>query len=656
LNFVAGHVAAAILNIKAGQELAESEAQKRLLLQSLPVAVYTSKKDPEIDAASITGNVAEITGYTAEEFLSQPDFWRKRLHPDDRSRALEAFLNAAVSGRGNVEYRWRHRDGSYKWFQDRFAVSEAGGQPEFLGVISDITERKQAEEQIKLAAKKWKTTFDSIGDGICLLDRHWKVLQCNQAFSQMVNKPYGEILGRTCDELIHGLKQSQEHCPVARMEKSHHRETLETESDGRLLLITADPIFDQQQNLIGAVHIISDISGRKLMEQELLQSQKMEAVGFLAGGVAHDFNNMLAGIVGNAELLQLKVYGQQELEAYVDNILKASGHAATLTKQLLAFARKGQYQQAPVNVHKIIAETLGILGSTIDRRIKIEQHLRANPAVILGDHSQLENALMNLGINARDAMPEGGKLIYSTDLINLDEEYILQHNYKIKPGPYIQISVDDTGSGMTGEVKNHLFEPFFTTKEKGRGTGLGLAGVYGCVKNHGGSIEVYSELGRGTSVKLYLPLYADLKNSGEQDLVQPQSLPGAAGTGSIMIVDDEDMIRTIAAQILKTAGYHVHACADGQEAVELYSRQHQNIDLVIMDMVMPRLDGREAFAKMREINPKVRVLLSSGFSEEGDAQAILQDGALGFIQKPYRSAELLLRVQQALQLTINKEQ
>ncbi|MDO9067741.1 MAG: PAS domain S-box protein, partial [Deltaproteobacteria bacterium] len=279
--------------------------------------------------------------------------------------------------------------------------------------IRDISQRVQAEEQIKLAAKKWETTFDSIGDGVCLLDRQWKILQCNQAFSKMVGKPYAEILGSTCYELVHGLEKPQEHCPVARMEKSLHRETLELERDGRFLLVTADPIFDQQKNLIGAVHIISDISGRKLMEQELQQAQKMEAVGFLAGGVAHDFNNMLAGIVGNAELLQLKVYGQKELETYVDNILKASGHAAGLTKQLLAFARKGQYQQVPVNIHKVIAETLGILGSTIDRRIKIEQHLRANPAVILGDHSQLENAFMNLGINARDAMPEGGKLMFS---------------------------------------------------------------------------------------------------------------------------------------------------------------------------------------------------------------------------------------------------
>jgi two-component system cell cycle sensor histidine kinase/response regulator CckA len=213
--------------------------------------------------------------------------------------------------------------------------------------------------------------------------------------------------------------------------------------------------------------------------------------------------------------------------------------------------------------------------------------------------------------------------------------------------------VEDTGSGMTEEVKAHMFEPFFTTKEKGKGTGLGLAGVYGCVKNHGGSIEVYSEPGRGTAIKIYLPLHGETP-AGEDTSGQSQALSDSPVNGSILVVDDEDMIRTIAAQILKTAGYQVQTCADGQEAVELYAKDHSNIDLVIMDMVMPRLDGREAFAKMREINPRVKVLLSSGFSEDGDAQAILQDGARGFIQKPYRSAELLLRVQQALQVTPNQ--
>jgi len=519
-------------------------------------------------------------------------------------------------------------------------------------VAAERKKKEQAEEALKYAALNWNTTFDTISDIVCVISSGHEFLSINNAGVKALGLPREQIIGRKCYELAHRTTEPIIACPYIMTLESGVEGFSEYEQDDRYYSLHAWPIKDPDGRTVSFVHIVKDISDRKLMEQELLQAQKMDAIGHLAGGVAHDFNNMLAGIVGNAELLQLKVYGQKELEGYLDNILKASGHAAHLTKQLLAFARKGQYQQVPVNVHKVIAETLGILGNTIDRRISIEQHLRANPAVILGDPSQLENALMNLGINARDAMPEGGKLIFSADLINLDEEYIRRHNYKIEPGPYIQISVDDTGSGMSGEVKRHLFEPFFTTKEKGLGTGLGLAGVYGCVKNHGGSIEVYSELGRGTSVKLYLPLYGGLP-AGQQDFGQPQALPDLAGTGSILIVDDEEMIRSIAAQILKIAGYQVQTCADGQEAVELYSRQHQNIDLVIMDMVMPRLDGREAFAQMRKINPKVKVLLSSGFSEDGDAQAILQDGALGFIQKPYHSAELLLRVQQALQRTTN---
>ena len=631
----------------AEETIKNSETRYRRLFESAKDGILILNAETGIieDANPF---IKELLGYPREELIGK-ELWEIGLFKDivaSRDSFTELQKNDYVR---YEDLPLQTKDGRKKEVEFVSNVYPVGNRNVVQCNIRDITQRVQAESQIKLAAKKWETTFDSIGDGVCLLDRQWKVLQCNQAFSKMVNRSYVEILGRTCFELVHGLKKPQEHCPVVRMEKSLHRETLELDHEGRSLLVTADPIFDESKNLIGAVHIVSDISSRKQMEQELLQAQKMEAVGFLAGGVAHDFNNMLAGIVGNAELLQLKVYGQKELEIYVDNIIKASGHAAGLTKQLLAFARKGQYQQVPVNVHKVIAETLGILGNTIDRRIKIEQHLRANPSVVLGDHSQLENAFMNLGINARDAMPDGGKLIFSTDLVNLDKEYILQHNYRIEPGPYIQISVEDSGSGMSDEVKRHLFEPFFTTKEKGRGTGLGLAGVYGCVKNHGGSIEVYSEPGRGTAIKLYLPLYGDLDAAGKKDFIEPQQLSATAGTGSILVVDDEDMIRSIAAQILKTAGYTVQTCSDGQEAVDLYAKEHGNIDLVIMDMVMPKVDGREAFKRMQTINPMVKVLLSSGFSEDGDAQAILQDGAQGFIQKPYRSAELLLRVQQALQ-------
>ncbi|MDO9391061.1 MAG: PAS domain S-box protein, partial [bacterium] len=635
---------------RADRAIRESQEKYRDLVENINDVVFAV--DIHGKLMYISPSVEQVFGYRPDEIIGRNfiDF----VDEADRPLLAREMQSHSQGGVAPGEYRITTKNGVTKWISSSSRLIMEDGKPVGLnGLMTDITERRQAGEQIRLAAKKWETTFDSIGDGICLLDRQWKILQCNQSFINMVGRPYAEVLGRSCHDLFYGTDQTLEKSPLTRMEHSLHHETQELERAGRFLLAKADPIIDHQKALAGAVYTVTDITDRKLLEQELLQAQKMEAVGFLAGGVAHDFNNMLAGIVGNAELLQLKIYGQKELESYLDNIIKASGHAAGLTKQLLAFARKGQYQQVPVNVHKVIAETLGILGNTIDRRIKIEQHLRANPAVILGDHSQLENALMNLGINARDAMPQGGKLIFSTDLINLDKEYILQRNYKVEPGHYIQISVDDTGSGMSEEVKRHLFEPFFTTKEKGRGTGLGLAGVYGCIKNHGGSVEVYSEPGRGTAIKLYLPLYADLTAAGEPDFVQLKEMAVTAGTGSILIVDDEDMIRTIAAQILKTAGYQVQTCADGQEAVDLYARDHGNIDLVIMDMVMPRLDGREAFNQMRKIEPRVKMLLSSGFSEDGDAQAILEDGALGFIQKPYRSAELLLRVQQALQLTKN---
>jgi CheY-like chemotaxis protein len=328
----------------------------------------------------------------------------------------------------------------------------------------------------------------------------------------------------------------------------------------------------------------------------------------------------------------------------VERILKAGEHAANLTKQLLSFARKGQYQMMAVDVHKSIGNVAGILSNTIDRRIRIKQSLRARPSIIMGDPTQIENALMNLALNARDAMPEGGELIFSTDIAGFDQSYVVQHQYRIEPGQYVMISVTDTGTGIEDEIIKHIFEPFFTTKGPGKGTGLGLASVYGIAKNHKGSIECYSEPGHGTVMKVYLPLT-------ENPEAQAPALPAASvrpGTGSLLLVDDEHMIREMAGQMLKGLGYQVATCQDGQEAVDYYMKHHAGIDLVILDMIMPKLNGREAFLLMRKINPGVRALLASGFSADGEVQEVLKLGILGFVQKPFRMAELSARIQDAL--------
>jgi len=380
------------------------------------------------------------------------------------------------------------------------------------------------------------------------------------------------------------------------------------------------------------------------VEVELRQAQKMEAIGQLAGGVAHDFNNMLTGILGNAELLQMKLVNEPVLASHLEWIIAAASHSAKLTQQLLVFARKGQYQQVPVDIHRTIAEVAGILSNTTDPRISIRQHFQANLSVIMVDPTLLENAILNLGINACDAMPQGGCLTFSTKVVELDENFIKLRPYKIEPGCYLQVIVSDTGIGMSPEIKRHLFEPFFTTKEPGRGTGLGLAGVYGMIKSLGGIIEVCSETGHGTNVEFFLPLDETL-------MIEPQAeIPAKmqTGTGNVLLIDDEDVVRDMAAQVLEKYGYRVVSCQNGLEAAEYYQENLEKIDLVILDMTMPKMSGRETFLAMRTVNPQVRVLLSSGFSSDGEVQELLNIGAKGFLQKPYRVAELLAKVKKTI--------
>jgi len=381
------------------------------------------------------------------------------------------------------------------------------------------------------------------------------------------------------------------------------------------------------------------------MEEQLRQSEKMQAIGQLAGGIAHDFNNQLAGVLGYADMLENHLE-DEKLSRYATSIKKGAKRAAELTKQLLAFSRKGKNLSVPVEIHKVIGEVASILEHSIDKRIKIQQVLKASPAVTVGDPTQLQNAILNIALNARDAMPRGGELIFETDIAEFDEDFCKGHPYEVDAGGYLKISVTDNGCGMDAETQKHIFEPFYTTKEVGKGTGMGLASVYGTVRNHGGSISVYSEVGHGhgTAFRIYLPLAEDVRND---ENANTRSNP-TTGTARILLVDDEGVIRELAAEMLRGWGYKVTVCNDGKEAVKFYESSWQNIDLVILDMVMPELGGRDTFIAMREINPDVRAILSSGYSINGEAQAILDEGVMAFVGKPFSQAELSEKVAQVL--------
>ncbi len=373
---------------------------------------------------------------------------------------------------------------------------------------------------------------------------------------------------------------------------------------------------------------------QKQIEADLAQSRKMDAIGQLAGGIAHDFNNMLAGILGAADLLDFRETLDDDARQQVHTIIRAAERAAELTSKLLAFSRRTALQLAPIDVGNVLADAITLLSRTVDRKCVIELHRQAKLAVVNADASLLQNAFINLGVNAAHAMPGGGTLTFTVTDVTLDQAYCSNSRFDLKPGPHVEIEIRDTGCGIPPENLARIFEPFFTTKEQGRGTGLGLAAVYGAIQDMHGAISVYSEVGTGTVFHLCLPL------SDQVAVQQEPQLEPVRGNGTILIVDDEEFVRVTAQSMLEQLGYQTMTADNGAVAVELLAQNPGCIALVILDMIMPVMSGREAFARLRQLEPNLPIVISSGFSKDEELQQLRQQGLSGFIRKPYRMSAL----------------
>jgi CheY-like chemotaxis protein len=368
------------------------------------------------------------------------------------------------------------------------------------------------------------------------------------------------------------------------------------------------------------------------MEAQFLQAQKMEAIGTLAGGIAHDFNNLLMVIQGNASLMLLTIDPSHAHHEMLSSIVKQVQSGSKLTNQLLGYARKGRYEVKPIQLNELVKETSNTFERT-RKEIRIQRELANNLFPIEGDSGQIEQVLMNLFVNAADAMPQGGDIFLKTT--NISHRDIRDKLYDPKPGNYILLAITDTGIGMDSKTLERIFEPFFTTKELSRGTGLGLASVYGIIKGHGGYIDVDSEKGRGTTFKIYLPATDE---EVQKTIEAPHDI--VKGTGTILLVDDEEMVLEVGERFLKVMGYHVLTAREGKEAIEVYKKHRETIDLVLLDIIMPNMKGGEVFDRLKKINPNIKVLLSSGYSIDGEASQILERGCSGFIQKPFDMNQL----------------
>ncbi|GAB2519129.1 hybrid sensor histidine kinase/response regulator [Microbulbifer agarilyticus] len=388
---------------------------------------------------------------------------------------------------------------------------------------------------------------------------------------------------------------------------------------------------------IGVLSIGSDITKQRLLEEELRQAQKMQAIGELAGGIAHDFNNMVHGIAGFAEVIHQTSF-DAKISEYANQILNTAHHAAELTDQLLTFARKGSYQINECNTHDIVRDVCAMLKRTIDRRIEIRQDLRANSPHIKGDSAQLKSALLNLGINAKDAMLCGGELVFTTNDMTVENTLSIS-DFQLEPGQYLRINVSDTGTGMAEEIRQRIFEPFFTTKVSGRGAGLGLAAVYGTIHLHKGAIRCHSELGEGTCFDLFLPIIPDKVDRKSTKKPVPCGKPI-----HIMLVDDEAIVRNYSKTLFEMHDHKVTTFASAPEAIEYYTRNFTAVDLVLLDMIMPDMDGQQLFAELKQINPAIKAILSTGYSVESKVQELLADGILDCIKKPFTYEQLEQRI------------
>jgi signal transduction histidine kinase/CheY-like chemotaxis protein len=406
---------------------------------------------------------------------------------------------------------------------------------------------------------------------------------------------------------------------------------------------------DQDGEVSGIQGVLRDISDRKRAEAEraeleaqLHQAERLRSIGRLAGGIAHDFNNQLAGITGYAELLKAKKRGDPTVQNHADQILIPARRAADLTSKLLAFARRGNYRAEPVDLHAIVREAIAILERSIAKNITIAERLDAPRCLVFGDPTLLQSAVLNVALNARDAMPEGGEIEFWTELAEWTAKP--GEGDSARRGEHILLHVRDTGEGMDAATLRRGFEPFFTTKPVGQGTGMGLAAVHGTLHSHGGMVKVESAPGKGTTLTLVLPLLDESFFEGRD--ADSRGLVG--GKGHILVVDDEPMMRNIAAGLLEHVGYRVTTSGRPLAALDLYAAQFRSIDLVLLDMVLPELGGAEVFRALRKVNPAARVLLFSGYSPDGDVQELLRKGAVGFVQKPFSLAEISERVAEAL--------
>jgi len=650
-------------NITKSKEVEEAlrESERRLadIIEFLPDATLAIDREGRIIAWNKA--IEEMTGFLAADMLGKGNyeyalpFYGKRrpilidfvFRWDEETEKQYSFIHkfgdALVTETDVPFVRGQSRT---LWGKAVPLYDSTGQLSGAIESIRDMTERKATDEKLRKSEEKYRNILESMEDVYFEVDLMGRLTFFNDAACDVLGYSRDELMGKhfreyTSPETAKRLfTDFQEEYLSGERKEMVDYEVITKSGSPRLMQVSSNLLRGQNGTPIGFRALARDVTNRRRLESQLIQAQKMEAVGTLAGGIAHDFNNLLMGIQGYTSLMLLDMAVSHTHYEKLRRIEDQVQSGADLTRQLLGFARGGRYEVKPTNLNEIIKKTSTMFGRT-KKEIAIHRKLHKDLWPVEVDQGQMEQVFLNLYVNAWQAMPGGGDIYLETRNVFLSDDEITRN--AVQPGHYVQVSVADTGVGMNEKTKERIFDPFFTTKEMGRGTGLGLAMVYGIIRGHRGAIHVTSEPGHGATFTIYLP--ASDKNVVEEKNMLADTLKGKE---TILLIDDEPINLEVSRELLESLGYRAYMAGGGQEGLAVYEENRDEIDLVILDMVMPGISGGETFDRLREINPQIRVLLCSGYSINGQAQNIMDRGCNGFIQKPYKMNDLSQKIRELL--------
>jgi PAS domain S-box-containing protein len=632
---------------QANESLKETEKRFRSLIENSFEAIALLSAEGTILYSSPA--TSRVSGYATDEFVGRSAF--ALLHPDDVPGVQKLFADLLQMPGGSLttQARSRNKDGSWHWVESTGTNLLADPAVQAIVVnYRDITERKQAEAALLESHHFLRSVVEGTTDAVFAKDREGRYQMINSAVVRLLGRPAEEVIGQDDTALFPGETaqriMADDRRIMASLTPETFEQTLAPSGVPRILLTTKGPWRDAAGNLLGIIGIGRDITDRKRLQDQLQETQKLESIGRLAAGVAHEFNNQLTVIQGYSALFMEKLDPKDPLREFIEVINRAAERSSAVTQQLLAFSRKQVRHPKVLNLNLVMHGIATLLRPLIGEDISLRQDLDPGLDRVSADQGQIEQVVMNLAVNARDAMPAGGTLTLATRNVELDAAGPCR-DPDIQPGPYVMLSVADTGCGMDDETRTHVFEPFFTTKEVGKGTGLGLAMVYGIIKQNGGFIEVDSEPGRGSVFRIYLPRMPaifPLRKSDPGVVRRPQ------GIETVLVVEDEDEVRFLISLVLAESGYAVVEARNGAEALQKIQQHPGPLPLVITDVVMPQMNGPELVAQLRKLSPQMKILYLSGYPrEEAVQRGVLEDEA-GFLQKPFHPVALAKSVREVL--------